>query len=302
MTRHHDHHAAPADRTHSHSHGGHEMDWEEMAPLLERGAELHSTLYRDAAHWLASQIPAAAVRRVLDVGSGPGVLTVLLAEVFPYAEVVAVDATPELLDRAADRAARAGIGDRFRAVRAELPGDLGALGTADLIWAGDAVHHVGDQRAMLDGLAGLLRPGGLLALVEGGLPTRHLPRDIGIGRPGLEARIDAVQSDWFSRMRAELPGAKEEVEDWRALLTAAGLADTATRSFLLDLPAPLPEAAREHVTAVFARRRESAEGLLADDDIAALDRLLDPADPQSLARRPDLHLLTARSVHTGRRV
>ncbi|QDY79853.1 class I SAM-dependent methyltransferase [Streptomyces qinzhouensis] len=299
MTRHHDHTSAP--HAHSHAHGGHDMDWERMAPLLERGAELNSTLYRDAAHWLAGQLPAAAVRRVLDIGSGPGVLTVLLAEVFPYAEVVAVDATPELLERAADRAARAGIGDRFRAVRAELPDGLGALGTADLIWAGDSVHHIGDQRAMLDGLAGLLRPGGLLALVEGGLPTRHLPRDIGLGRPGLEARIDAVQSDWFTKMRAELPGAKEEVEDWRALLTAAGLTDSRTRSFLLDLPAPLPEAAREHVTAVFARRREAADGRLADDDIAVLDRLLDPADPHALARRADLHLLTARTVHTGRR-
>lgn len=272
-----------------------------MAPMLERGAELNRSLYEDAARWLAGQIPAAGVRRILDVGSGPGVLTVLLAEVFPYAEVVAVDGSPELLDRAAERAARASLGDRFRAVRAELPDDLAALGTADLIWAGDSVHHIGDQRAMLAGLAGLLRPGGLLALVEGGLPVRHLPRDIGIGRAGLEARIDALQGEWFTEMRAGLPGAKEETEDWRALLTAAGLTDSRARSFLLDLPAPLPEAAREHVAAVFARRREFLEERLPADDAAALGVLLDPDDPRSLARRPDVHLLTARTVHTGRR-
>ncbi|MGW2857144.1 hypothetical protein ACWDAZ_36405, partial [Streptomyces sp. NPDC001215] len=31
-------------------------------------------------------------------------------------------------------------------------------------------------------------------LLEGGLPARFLPRDIGIGRPGLQARLDAVES------------------------------------------------------------------------------------------------------------
>jgi SAM-dependent methyltransferase len=277
------------------------IDWDEFGPLLERGAELQSPLYRQAATWLGELLPTAGVRRILDIGSGPGVLTVLLAEAFPYAEVVAVDATEPLLERARIRAERAGHGDRIRTHHAELPDSIEELGEADLIWAGNSVHHLGDQRAALGGFARLLRPGGLLAVVEGGLPSRHLPRDIGIGRPGLESRLDAAVADWFIRMRAELPGAKDEVEDWRALLGAAGLTPSGTRSFLLDIPAPVPEAVREQLVSVFAWQRKMLDGVLPAEDAAVLGRLLDPEDPQGLLQRPDAYLLTAHTVHTARR-
>lgn len=56
-------------------------------------------------------------------------------------------------------------------------------------------HHCADidQQGALNALAVLLKPGGLLAVAEGGLPMRFLPRDIAIGTPGLQARLDAVQ-------------------------------------------------------------------------------------------------------------
>lgn len=285
-----------------HGHASHdEVDWAVMGPMLERNAELGSPLYEEAARWIAAVPTAPEVRRVLDIGSGPGVITCLLAEVFPEAEVVAVDKTPALLERARDRAARHGLSERVRTLNAELPRDLGMLGEADLIWAGNALHHIGDQRGLLSGFAGLLRPGGSMALAEGGLPTRQLPRDIGIGRAGLETRLDAVTADWFDGMRAALPGAVREVEDWSALFTAVGLEPQGTRSFLLDLPAPLAEAARDHVVAGFARQREMLADRLAAEDIAVLDRLLDPDDPAGLRHRPDVFLLSARTVHLARR-
>ncbi|WP_149181278.1 class I SAM-dependent methyltransferase [Streptomyces sp. TRM49041] len=284
----------------THHHDTTHMDWNEMLPLLEAGAELRTPLYRQATAWLTDLLPLGGVRRVLDVGSGPGVLSCLLAEAFPYAEVVAVDATPELLARARARAAERGA--RVTTHLAELPRDTGDLGEADLIWAGESVHHLGDQRGALAGLARRLRPGGLLAVVEGGLPGRSLPRDIGFGRPGLETRLDAASADWFTEMRAAPPGAREETEDWRSLLGAAGLAPSGTRTFLLDIPAPVPDAVREHVTATFSRHRTALADGLSEDDRTSLDRLLDPDDPASLHRRPDVYLLAARTVHTARRV
>ncbi|MFI1190364.1 class I SAM-dependent methyltransferase [Streptomyces californicus] len=294
------------------SHAGHghhdahaaDIDWDVLGPLLEQEAELNGTPYEEAARWIAALPTAPDVRRILDVGSGPGVVSCLLAEVFPEAEVVAVDATPALLERATNRARRLGVIDRFRTLTAELPDDfgaLGALGGADLIWAGNSLHHLGDQRAALAGFAGLLRPGGTVALVEGGLPTRRLPRDIGIGAPGLEARMGAAAATRFERMRSELPGAKRETEDWSALFDAVGLAPQGTRTFLLDLPAPLSRPAREHVVASIAREREVLGDLLNTEDSAVLDRLLDPEDPAGLHHRPDVHLLSARTVHLGRR-
>lgn len=285
----------------SHHHDSTHIDWNEQAQLLEHGAEVQSPLYRQAADWLRELVPAGGVRRILDIGSGPGVISGVLAEAFPYAEVVAVDATAPLLERALSRAARNGQADRIGIRHAELPDGIEDLGEADLIWASGSVHHLGDQRAATGALARLLRPGGVLALIEGGLPARHLPRDIGIGRPGLESRIGAAVDDWFTRMRAELPGAKDEVEDWRALLAASGLTPSGTRSFLLDIPAPVPMAVREQLVSGFAWQRRMVEGLLPDEDLAVLDRLLDPEDPEGLLRRPDAYFLTARTVFTARK-
>ncbi|MGP9017421.1 class I SAM-dependent methyltransferase [Streptomyces sp. BR1] len=287
--------------THGHQHGTGDIDWATMAAFLVRSGELYSPIYRQAAAWIGDQRPLGEVRRILDIGSGPGVVTCLLAEVFPAAEVVAVDASRGLLDHAQARAERLGLADRFHTIEAELPDDIGTLGEADLIWAGNSLHHIGDQRAALARFAELLRPGGTVVLVEGGLPSRHLPRDIGMGRPGLQARFDVVVDEWFNRMRAELPGAKEETEDWSALLASVGLTPTGTRSFLLDCPAPLDPVVREQVVADFSWAWEAVGEELSQEDQAVVRRLLDPADEAGLARRGDVFMLAARSIHTARR-
>ncbi|MEU3714333.1 class I SAM-dependent methyltransferase [Streptomyces catenulae] len=309
-------HGAPAP---GHHHGDADMDWEVMGPLLESGAELHSTVFEQAAAWLGTLLAppdgrsAAPVRRILDVGSGPGVATCLLARAFPDAEVVAVDPTPALLDRTRARAAALGLADRVTTHRAELPDGLdgdaapddgghptGPVGDADLIWSSRTLHHVGDQRRAVATLARHLRPGGVLALSEGGLPQRFLPRDIGLGRPGLQARLDAVTEEWFARMRAALPGAEDTVEDWPAFLTDAGLDTPHSRSFLVDLPAPLSADGRAYVAAGLTRAVEAFGDDLAPDDLATATRLLDADDPAGLARRPDVFLLAAQTVHAAR--
>ncbi|MFG2868346.1 class I SAM-dependent methyltransferase [Streptomyces sp. NPDC048338] len=284
---------------HGHHHDSAHMPWAEMATHLERQAEIQSPVYTAATAWLGELVPVAGVRRILDIGSGPGVLTALLAEAFPAAEVVAVDGTPELLERARARAEAHGLGDRVSTLHAELPDAIGELGEADLIWAGNSLHHIGDQGAALAAFAGLLRPGGLMVLVEGGLPARHLPWNIGMGRPGLEARMDAVIADSFGDMRASLRDSKDEVDDWRGLLAGAGLTPSGTRSFLVDAPAPVAPVVRDLVVDAFARLRDGQAERLAEDDVKVLDRLLDPADPESLHRRADLFHLAARTIHTA---
>ncbi|MEV0178913.1 class I SAM-dependent methyltransferase [Streptomyces sp. NPDC050625] len=287
---------------HNHGHGhGHEdtdIDWAAMAPHLEAQAELLAPVYERAMAWLAKEVTEPGL--IVDAGSGPGVVSCLFAEAFPGARVMAVDGTEPLLERARDRAARQGVGDRFGTLTGELPGVLDELDyPADLLWASRSLHHLGDQRAGLAAFAARLAPGGTLALLEGGLPSRFLPRDIGIGRPGLQARLDVVEEEWFARMRADLPGAVAVTEDWPALLAAAGLKHTRTRSFLLDLPAPASDRARAYIATTLSRVRDAAADALDADDRATLDRLLDPADPASVHRRPDVFVLSAYTVHTA---
>ncbi|MEU1303895.1 class I SAM-dependent methyltransferase [Streptomyces shenzhenensis] len=296
--RHHDHHDHPHRR--GHGQRGTDVDWAEMASMLETQAELSASVYEETMAWLAQQAPEPGL--IVDVGSGPGVVSCRFAEAFPGARVLAVDGAEPLLERARARAVRQGVADRFDTLAGELPGVLDELPyPADLLWASHSLHHLADQRAALAAFADRLAPGGTLALLEGGLPSRFLPRDIGIGRPGLEARLDAVREEWFTRMRAELPGSVAETEDWPALLTAVGLRHTRTRSFLLDLPAPASDQARAHAAASLGRMRDVVADGLDADDRATLDRLLDPADPASVHRRPDVFVLSAHTVHTATR-
>ncbi|WP_225835613.1 trans-aconitate 2-methyltransferase [Streptomyces sp. NK08204] len=283
---------------HQHGHGDADIDWNELGPLLEAQAELFTPVYERAMAWLGQEVTKPAL--IVDAGSGPGVVACLFAEAFPGAEVVAVDGTAPLLERARARAAHQGVADRFDTLAGELPAVLDELDhPVDLLWASRSLHHLGDQQAALTAFAAHLAPGGTLALLEGGLPSRFLPRDIGIGRPGLQARLDALEEEWFARMRDGLPGSVSVTEDWPALLTSAGLEHPRTRSFLLDLPAPAPDRARAYVAASLARLRDAFTDTLEAEDMATLGRLLDPADPASVHRRPDVFLLGAYTVHTA---
>ncbi|MFD1662370.1 class I SAM-dependent methyltransferase [Streptomyces caeni] len=295
-------HHGHRDRQGHHRHHGHhdhtDIDWAVMAPVLEAQAELFSPLYEKVMAWLAEDMPEPGL--IVDTGSGPGVVACYFAEAFPGARVVAVDGSEPLLERARARAARLGLADRLDVIAGDLPDALGGLDhPAGLLWAGNSLHHLGDQRAALAAFAARLAPGGTLALLEGGLPARFLPRDIGFGRPGLQARLDAMEAEWFTRMRAELPGAVTETEDWPALLTAAGLKHTGTRSFLLDLPAPATDRARGYVVASLTRLREALADDLGPDDRSTLDRLLDPEDDASVHRRKDVFVLKAHTVYTA---
>lgn len=272
-----------------------DFDWAAMADMLEIEGEAHGPYLRQAFEELANLSP----QRILDIGSGPGVAACRLAAVFPQAEVTAVDGAPELLARAEERAGRLGV--RLQTRMAEFPEGLADLGPADLIWSGQVVHHIGDQQSALKLLAGLLEPGGALAIVEGGLPARWLPRDLGFGRPGLQARLDAVMEERFSRMRAELPGSVTVVEDWPGMLRAAGLTEVRGKTFLVDHPAPLDEGPRQSVRRSLERHRRMVGELLDAEDVATLDRLLDPADPAGIDRRADLFLVIAKTVYFGRR-
>ncbi|MFI1358565.1 class I SAM-dependent methyltransferase [Streptomyces sp. NPDC020898] len=293
----HDHTEAAAHAP-AHDHG--DIDFAKMIPHLEGQAQLFAPLYADALAWLHRMQPEPGL--IVDAGSGPGIISGFFAEAFPEARIVAADSSAALLERARENAERLGTADRFSTVEAELPGGLGELEyPADLVWSSRAVHHVGDQRAALTALAAVLAPGGTLAVMEGGLPERNLPRDLGFGRPGLEARLDVIEQGWFNEMRTTLPGHVRETEDWPALLAAAGLRPAGTRSFLLDLPAPLTDEARTYVIGVFDRRRTMFADELDADDRATLDRLLDPDDKAGLYHRPDVYVLATHTVHTGSR-
>ncbi|GAA4009442.1 class I SAM-dependent methyltransferase [Allokutzneria multivorans] len=278
---------------HGHKHHHDHLDWNARGATMELEGEVMFPLVEQGFQWLQEVQPQA--ERVLDIGSGPGIAACHLAELYPDAEVVAVDGAPALLELAQARADRLGV--RIGTREAQLPEGLGELGTADVIWIGQVLHHLGDQEAALAQLAGMLRPGGVLALMEGGLPFRFLPRDIGIGRVGFETRLDVAVNIGFAEMREELPDKVDVVEDWAAMLDRAGMRHAGTKTFLVDHPAPIDGRTRDYAHSIFTRWGDFGADRLSEEDSATLARLLDPEDPAGVLKRKDTFVLGARTIY-----
>ncbi|MFJ2264948.1 class I SAM-dependent methyltransferase [Streptomyces sp. NPDC087849] len=282
-----------------------DIEWDASGTHREREARLHAPALTQTMDWLRDLLRTSSgghtpIHRVLDIGSGPGVVTCLLAHTFPDAEIIAVDRSPAILERVRSRAVAQGMADRVHTQLMRHQGEFDSLGSADLIWSRNGVRHMGDQEAALRSLAGSLRRGGLLAVAESGLPPRFLPRDIGMGRPGLQARLDAAAEDAFAEMRDQLPGSAQTVEDWPTMLARAGLIPSGTRSFFTDLPSPLGMSAREYLHTRLSRLRDRIGDRLDPEDRATLECLVDRDTYTGILGRPDAFYLAAATVHTAR--
>ncbi|MGH8909946.1 MAG: class I SAM-dependent methyltransferase [Egibacteraceae bacterium] len=273
--------------------------WADEVDVLVGSADLEAPLDDAIAEWLMRE----RVQMVADVGCGAGGMTVALAARLDDGRVDAIDKEPAALDAAWRRVSDAKLGDAVRLLIGDVDRLALAEGAYDLVWAGSVVHHLPDQRAAIERLARLLVPGGRLALGEGGLELRCLPYDLGIGRPGLEARLAAARAACFDALRSGLPGGAHAPVGWNVLLTEAGLVSPAKRSFLFEAPPPLRGPRSAYLLAHFRAlcRRPGLWSRLEPDDTETIRRLLDPGDDAFLAHRHDTFLLTARSVHVARR-
>ncbi len=288
-------------------HHGHvhldEADWEDLAADTEREGELFLAFVTDTMGWVSRlRGPGAPpVRRVLDIGSGPGVGTGELARVFPDAQVVAVDSSPAMLDRARERAALGEPDGRIQFLLAELPGGLDGVEPVEVIWASMSVHHVGDEVAALRVLHDVLAPSGLIAIAELAEPMRVLPDDLDLGRPGLADRLERAMGDWFASMRDGLEGTAPSA-DLETMLTAAGLHSVGARFIRERLDAPLSPEARRVALGHVRRTRHQLGDRLDAEDLATLDVLSDVDDPRGVMHRPDARLVSSRQIHIARRM
>lgn len=202
------------------------MPGEQRNPDLYSGAAPYYVVGRVAyppelAERIAAELDLDGSGRLLDVGCGPGSLTLLLADRF--GAVVGVDPDPGML-REAERLARvAGVTNiEWRQLYAEeLPADLGAF---RLVTFAQSFHWV-DQARVAEAVRGMLTPDGacvhvhatthrgidthadlpfpappheaLLALADRYVEPSRKPSPP--GRPGVEAEIYA--SAGFRRLR-----------------------------------------------------------------------------------------------------
>ncbi|WP_290051943.1 class I SAM-dependent methyltransferase [Amycolatopsis solani] len=258
-----------------------------LAQLLDLDGEVLQTYLADLTAWLASLFGRRPAH-IIDLASGTGTGALALARQFPAASVTALELSPQLLHRLREQASSQGVGDRVRGIQADLDQPWPPMDGADLVWAASALHHLADPGKAFARAFQALRPGGWTAVTEMDFFPRLLPEDVGVGRPGLESRLHAA-------LNTRPPW------DWSGHLAAAGFVAVATRPFVVDLEPPLPPATGQYAHASLSRLRTPASGLLAADDLAALDVLLDPDHPLGVLRRPDLTVRTTRTTWVGRR-
>jgi SAM-dependent methyltransferase len=283
-------HAHARGHGHPHTHGA--DDEAALATLLDLDAEVFADYVAQVTDWVAGHADGLAASRILDLGCGTGVGTFALLRCAEDAEVIAVDGSDYMLDRVRGKARGLGVDKRVRAVKADLDTPWPDFGTVDVVWTSAFMHHLADPRAALRTLFDTLRPGGLLAVIEmDGFP-RFLPDSVGAG---LEERCHAAVAE-LSAQRMPHRG-----DDWGVHLAGAGFTVEEARTFDIRLDPPLSESAGRYAQTSLGRLRPRLEGVLSGEDLAALDALLDPARPESLLRRDDLHVRTQRFGWAARR-
>jgi malonyl-CoA O-methyltransferase len=118
--------------------------------------QMHDQLLADTQERLNGVLP----RRILELGCGTGLLTEALLSIWPSASVVAVDIAPEMVARARQRCP----GATCVTADAEVFVAEQAAGGFDLVISNAAFQWFAWPRQTVAACAGLLRPGGCLAL------------------------------------------------------------------------------------------------------------------------------------------
>jgi ubiquinone/menaquinone biosynthesis C-methylase UbiE len=142
---------------HDHFHGA------AMFQRADRYDRIANHLTRPLCERVAADVAAAGLGetgRVLDVGTGPGRVPILVARALPGWRVDGVDLSSPMIDRARRNAAEAGLADQVTFT----VGDVVALpypdASFDLVVSSISLHHWADAEAGLREVRRVLRPGG----------------------------------------------------------------------------------------------------------------------------------------------
>jgi demethylmenaquinone methyltransferase/2-methoxy-6-polyprenyl-1,4-benzoquinol methylase len=185
--------------------------------------------------FLVEHVPVSADARVLDVATGTGAIARALVGRYGCS-VVGVDQSPQMLDGARERIARAGLADRIelRLGSAEEL-DLSA-GSFDALTAGYLLRYLDDPLRTMRRLLRLVRPGAPFALLDFAVPPNVAARGLwhvytGVGLPVLGRLVSPGWAEVGRYLRPSITafGATYPPAALRELLIEAGGADVQVR-------------------------------------------------------------------------
>jgi len=237
----------------------------------EWNAEAYHRVSDPQVSWGRAVLARLALRgdeRVADLGCGTGRLTRELATRLPHGEVVALDASRQMIRQAVGHLADVLPAVRF--VEARLP-DIPLAGWAGVVFSTATFHWVRDHPALFANILTALAPGGLLHAQCGGGPNLAQAR-----APAEEVMRLPAFAPWF----VDFAGAWEFADDrvTAARLAAAGF--TAIETSLESAPIEFQDEAtyRAYVTTVvfrlhLARLPEALRPAFLDEVVERVRRL-----------------------------
>jgi len=240
-------------------------------PLRDEDADLLLRFEDDreqVVHDLLRRAPSG-LRRIVDLGCGPGTSTRMLIERYPQAKITAVDISASMLAVAADRAP----GAEF--VQADI-NLWRPAGSFDLVFADSALQWIGDHEALFARMMDWLAPGGTLAVQmpdNRQEPSHALMRMIAADGPWADrlvpvAKTRAVIADYNDYYRWLRP-LSDRLDIWQTayihpLDGVEGIVDWFRGSALRPFLAPLSASEREDFLARY--RRDLQDSYTVEED------------------------------------
>ncbi|MGD8574313.1 MAG: class I SAM-dependent methyltransferase [Gammaproteobacteria bacterium] len=164
---------------------------------------IRTEMARDVAEAILTAVSPSGNESALEFGCGTGLVTALLAP--SLAHVLAVDNSPGMLEALEEKRARLAL-DNVSSQCLDLSRHL-PEGPFDLVFSSMTLHHIEDVAGLFVRLAGVLKPGGVIAVADLDAEDGSFHGD----KPG-------IAHNGFDR------------DDIRAWLESAGLEDVAFRT------------------------------------------------------------------------
>ncbi len=115
-------------------------------------------------HEVIGALKLAPDAAVADIGSGTGYFSVRFAHMLSKGRVYGVDIEPDMVKYLAERAKKEGLANLTSVAGA--PDDARLPAKVDLIFLVDVYHHIDNREAYFRKLAGSLKPGGRIAIID----------------------------------------------------------------------------------------------------------------------------------------
>jgi demethylmenaquinone methyltransferase/2-methoxy-6-polyprenyl-1,4-benzoquinol methylase len=189
--------------------------------------------------FLVEHVPVGSDATVLDVATGTGAIARGMVKRYGC-RVVGIDQSPEMLDGARERIAKAGLSERIELQLGSAETLDFAEGSFDALTTGYLLRYLDDPLRTMSDLIRLIRPGAPFALLDFGVPPNVVARGLwhlytGVGLPVLGRLVSPGWADVGRYLRPSIRefGAAYPPPALRALLVEAGGSNVQVRRLSL---------------------------------------------------------------------